>query len=239
MLSRRLVEIPTDLPIPFDPEKLRRSEPDFATLKEIFVRARVPLARRGDPGRSRRPPPEIRLDATRVGELFLRATGRPPRRRPAEPRRAALLAAVGRYGDADRGGDAARAVERWAALDRPAARSSRWPTRSRSTRCSPAPGAPIAGDVFDVCLAQYVLSTGSRQRRDRAHGIPSPGHEAARGQGGRVSACALPEGYEIANADRWLAERASAAAAARRAAARRARRPPAARSASIARSNGR
>src|SRR5260370_1306466 len=38
LLSRRLVEIPVDLPIPFEPDTLRRSDPDFSKLKDIFVR---------------------------------------------------------------------------------------------------------------------------------------------------------------------------------------------------------
>src|SRR5262249_44495821 len=37
-LSRRLVEIPPDLPVPYDPNALRLSEPDYARLKELFVR---------------------------------------------------------------------------------------------------------------------------------------------------------------------------------------------------------
>src|SRR5215475_4716788 len=38
LLSRRLVEIPVDLPVAFDPVALRRSEPDYGRLKELFVR---------------------------------------------------------------------------------------------------------------------------------------------------------------------------------------------------------
>ncbi|MFY9550588.1 MAG: 5'-3' exonuclease H3TH domain-containing protein, partial [Thermoanaerobaculia bacterium] len=38
LLSRRLVEIPVDLPVPFDPTSLRRSEPDYGRLKDLFVR---------------------------------------------------------------------------------------------------------------------------------------------------------------------------------------------------------
>src|SRR5262245_24552505 len=38
LLSRRLVEIPVDLPVPFDPTVLRRSEPDYGRLKDLFVR---------------------------------------------------------------------------------------------------------------------------------------------------------------------------------------------------------
>ncbi|HYX21228.1 MAG TPA: 5'-3' exonuclease H3TH domain-containing protein, partial [Thermoanaerobaculia bacterium] len=38
LLSRRLVEIPVDLPVEFDANALRRSDPDFGRLKELFVR---------------------------------------------------------------------------------------------------------------------------------------------------------------------------------------------------------
>ena len=37
VFSRTLVDIPTDLPIPFEPAALQRSEPDARKLKDMFV----------------------------------------------------------------------------------------------------------------------------------------------------------------------------------------------------------
>jgi DNA polymerase-1 len=67
LLSRRLVEIPVDLPIPFDPEQLRCAEPDFSRLKDLFVRLEFHSLAAEIQGESAAPPevPSRRLSAVR------------------------------------------------------------------------------------------------------------------------------------------------------------------------------
>ena len=195
---------------PSIPMALRRSEPDFGRLKELFVRLEfhslaaeiqgeaavapelavertrrrraVPGARRGPVGR--RAPDARRPGPPRDprGRPDVRSPRRPPRR---SPRAGGRLEASGRR-VRDRRREAAR-------------RLSRAATAARSAR-----------DVFDVCLAQYVLGPGRRERRARADGLPAPRPASSSPTRKRASPPArCPDPYEIANADRWLAERAS------------------------------
>ena len=96
---------------------------------------------------------------------------------------------------------------------RRAAPPSRWATRSRSTPCSPEP-AKRCGPTCSTCAWRSTswprVSPARSSSRWRSSASAS-GWCPTRKPGS--SACALPGSYEIAHADRWLAERASAAAA--------------------------
>ncbi|HYK41752.1 MAG TPA: DNA polymerase, partial [Thermoanaerobaculia bacterium] len=210
MLSRRLVEIPVDLDIPFDPENLRCSEPDFAALKEIFVRHEFHSLAAEIHGESAAPPD---VSSTRVaaGASF-----------ESTDRRAgvALLHRGGRTLLAVSDGaatqiaeeDAARAVELWAGLDRPEAQFAMADAKPLDALLI-RHGRAVQGDMFDVCLAQYVLSTGVASAEIEPIAFQRLGQKLLADKEVGISSCALPEAYEIANADRWLAERASASAA--------------------------
>ena len=74
LLSRRLAEIPTDLPIALAPEELRRGPPGPREAEGDLLGARVPVARGRDPGRGGRAARRA-LARLAAGEAFL------PRRR--------------------------------------------------------------------------------------------------------------------------------------------------------------
>jgi len=207
LLSRRLVEIPTDLPIPFEPEALRSQAADFPRLKEIFVElefhslaaeiqgeAAAPaelLSLRLEPGRA------FTIDAKRgFGAAFL------------SHRNGGLLAVSdgATVQIAEEPLDAL--VSRWQTLDRrslPIAIADAKPLDALLARA----GRAIAGDVFDVCLAQYVLSPGVGSSEFATMVFQRLGQKATADKEAGVAACSLPEGYAIETADRWLAERAS------------------------------
>ncbi len=69
LLSRRLAGIPTDLPVPFEPETLKRSEPDLEKLKAIFSELEFSSLAAEIQGEAAAPPaaPSRRLAA---GEAF-------------------------------------------------------------------------------------------------------------------------------------------------------------------------
>ena len=99
-------------------------------------------------------------------------------------------------------------VSRWRALDRPGlpiAIADAKPLDALLARS----GSAIAGDVFDVCLVQYVLSPGVTGSEFATMAFQRMGQKATADKEAGVVACSLPEGYAIETADRWLAERAS------------------------------
>ncbi|MDQ6892704.1 MAG: DNA polymerase I [Acidobacteriota bacterium] len=209
-LSRRLVDIPTDLPIPFDPERLRCADPDFPTLKDIFVRLEFHSLAAEIQGESAAAPDAVstRLSAGasfqppdgRAGVALLNRGGR------------TLLAVSDETATQIAEEDGARAVELWTNLDRPGARFAMADAKPLDALLA-RHGRAVAGDVFDVCLAQYVLSTGVASAEIEPMSFQRLGQKLLADKEVGISSCALPEAYEIANADRWLAERASAAAA--------------------------
>ena len=232
LLSRRLVEIPVDLPIPFEPATLRRSDARRREkLKGALRRARVPLARGRDPrrGRGRRreivPAASGRTSRSRL-ERLRDARRRPPAREGRAPARGRGRPRTSRSPRSR----PRRSLARWTRA-RPAGRLVRGARREAARR--PARRARRqrrAADVFDVCLAQYVLSPGRRAARSSSrHGVPAARPEDRRPtRRPGSSPCALPEGYAIETADRWLAERASGRGDARAAPrARSSRRGPA------------
>ena len=210
LLSRRLVEIPVDLPVPFDPTALRRSEPDFGRLKDLFVRLEFhSLAA------------EIHGDAAVAPELtFERLAPGSPFPAIAGPAGVSLLTRNGHALLAVRSGektfiaeeDAAAIVRRWKALEAGGAAFAMGDAKPLDALLAGA-GEQVRADVFDVCLAQYVLAPGVATAELEPMAFQRLGQRLVPDKEAGVSACALPGSYEIAHADRWLAERASAAAA--------------------------
>ncbi len=209
-LSRRLVEIPTDLPVPFDPNALRLSEPDYARLKEIFVRLEFHSLAAEIQGDSARPPELVsrRLAAgeafgpasatDRVGVAFLKRGDQ------------ALLAIADARETRIAEENSAAILRRWKDLDHPGARFAMADAKPLETLLV-REGAAVAGDLFDVCLAQYVLSPGVGSSEIEPMAFQRLGQQLLPDKDAGITGCALPESYPIAHADRWLAERASSA----------------------------
>jgi len=210
LLSRRLVEIPVDLPVPFDPTALRRSEPDFGRLKDLFVRLEfhsLAAEIHGDAAVA----PELTFERLAPGSPFPAIDG---------PAGVSLLTRNGHALLAVRSGektfiaeeDAAAIVRRWKALEAGGAAFAMGDAKPLDALLAGA-GEEVRADVFDVCLAQYVLAPGVATAELEPMAFQRLGQRLVPDKEAGVSACALPGSYEIAHADRWLAERASAAAA--------------------------
>jgi DNA polymerase I len=207
LVSRRLVEIPTDLPIPFEPDALRCSPADAKRLKDLFVELEFHslAAEIHDESAVR---PEISAVRRRPGEPFEVDASRPIG--------AALLAARDRMLlSVSDGTDVEIAEEsraeiasRWRALDRPGlsvAMADAKPLDALLAR----EGSAIQADVFDVCLAQYVLSPGAGSSEFEVMAFQRLGHRVTTDKEAGIVSCALPEGYAVETADRWLGERAT------------------------------
>ena len=207
ILSRSLVEIPTALPIPFEPAALLRSEPDAKKLKDLFVELEFhSLA--AEIGVEAAAAPEVSSARIGPGAAFSIP--------PGEPFGAALLSARDRVLLAVAGAESVEIAEqsaeeirdRWSALDRPGRRiwlADAKPVDALLARA----GRAIAGEVFDVCLAQYVLSPGVGGSEFETMAFQRLGQKVTADKEAGVVSCSLPEGYAIETADRWLAERAA------------------------------
>ncbi len=210
LLSRRLVEIPVDLPVPFDPTLLRRSEPDFGRLKELFVRLEfhsLAAEIHGDAAVA----PELTSERLAAGQPFPKIAGRAG---------VALLKsgdhALLAVGDGEKtfiaDEDPAAIAARWKTLEAAGGPFAMGDAKPLDALLA-GHGEKVRSDLFDVCLAQYVLSPGVASAELEPMAFQRLGQRLLPDKEAGISACALPEAYEIANADRWLAERASAAAA--------------------------
>ncbi len=209
LLSRRLVEIPIDLPVAFDPVALGRSEPDYGRLKELFVRLEfhsLAAEIQGDAAVT----PELTSERIAAGKPFPKLES---------PVGVALLT---------RGEEVLLAVSSanrtWIAEESASSIAARWPSLEAAGGAlaigdaKPLDallarfGSAVRAELFDVCLAQYVLGPGVSSAELEPMAFQRLGQRLIADKEAGVSACALPGPYEIANADRWLAERASAAA---------------------------
>jgi DNA polymerase-1 len=211
VLSRKLVEIPTDLPIPFEPNKMQRAEPDLATLKDIFVGLEFhSLAA------------EIQGEAAAAPEIATRRL---------EPGEAFAPARMGRTGVAllSRGDRALLAVHdgsvtqiaeesgqeilrRWNALDGPELSVAVADAKPLDTFLARA-GGRVAADVLDVCLAHYVLFPGVASSEFEPMAFQRLGQRVLPDKDAGVVCGVLPESFLIDSADRWLSEHAAGAAA--------------------------
>jgi len=209
-LSRRLVEIPMDLPVPYDPEALRLSQPDFARLKELFVRLEFHSLAAEIQGESARPP-ELVSRRLAPAEAFPAPAGRSGVALLTRGDRALLALSDGletRIAEEPASDIAAR----WRSVDRPGSSFAVADAKPLETLLARSGGA-VAGELFDVCLAQYVLSPGVGSSELEPMAFQRLGQQLVPDKDASVSNCALPEAYEIANVDRWLAERASSSLA--------------------------
>jgi DNA polymerase-1 len=99
-------------------------------------------------------------------------------------------------------------ARRWRELDRPGLSvtiADAKPLDSLLAR----DGASVEADVFDVCLAQYVLSPGAGSSDFEVMAFQRLGHRVTSDKEAGIVSCSLPEGYAVETADRWLGERAS------------------------------
>lgn len=210
LLSRRLAEIPTDLPIEVPPQSLRRSAPDLEKLKAIFSELEFQSLAAEIQGEAAAPPPVVsrRLQA---GEIFSLS---------ADPVGVALLARDGHTLLALSNGSAAEIAEepveqiaaRWKALDGPDSLFCLPDAKPLDTLLARA-GSAIRGRVFDVGLAQYVLAPGVASPEIEAIAFLRLGSRLLSDKEAGVANGSLSAGYEIGIADRWLAERASTSVA--------------------------
>src|SRR5438477_197182 len=99
-------------------------------------------------------------------------------------------------------------LQRWKELDRPGRQIWLADAKPVDTLLARA-GRAVAGEVFDVCLVQYVLSPGVGGSEFETMAFQRLGQKVTSDKEAGVVACALPEGYAIETADRWLAERAA------------------------------
>jgi DNA polymerase-1 len=207
IVSRRLVEIPTDLPIPFEPDALRRSPPDAQKLKELFVELEFHslAAEIHDESAAT---PEISAVRRKPGEPFTVDASR--------PLGIALLRARDRMLLSVSDGETVEIAEespieiaaRWRTLDRPGRAVTIADAKPLDALLA-REGSTIAADVFDVCLAQYVLSPGAGSSEFEVMAFQRLGHRVTSDKEAGIVSCALPEGYAVETADRWLGERAS------------------------------
>ena len=209
LLSRKLVEIPKDLPIPLDPDSLRCATPDFARLKELFVELEFhSLAA------------EIQGEAATVPQLAFRRLASGESFTIAAARRlgAALLTRGDKVLLALSDGtsteiaeeDSARVAARWFAVDRPGLFVAMSDAKPLETLLA-GRGAAVQGDLFDVCLAQYVLAPGAATTDFEVMAFQRLGQKLVSDREAGIVSCALPDQYVIESADRWLAQRAAGA----------------------------
>jgi len=210
LLSRRLVGIPTDLPIPFDKQALRRSEPDSSRLKEIFVRLEFHSLAAEIQGESARPP-EVSSRRLASGEKFPRTEERTGVALLNRGDRVLLAISDGRESVVAEEA-APEVLKLWTEADRPGARFAMADAKPLEKHLLRA-GKSIAGDMFDVCLAQYVLSPGVGSSEVEPMAFQRLGQQLTADKEAGVSGCELPDAYQIEQADRWLAERAAASLA--------------------------
>src|SRR6185369_12732290 len=186
---------------------LQRSEPDAKKLKDLFVEFEFhSLA--AEIGAEAATAPEITRARIEPGTPFSIP--------PDEPFGAALLNARGRVllAVADRDGVAIAEdspegiLQRCKELDRPGRQIWLADAKPVDTLLARA-GRAVAGDVLDVCLVQYVLSPGVGGSEFETMAFQRLGQKVTSDKEAGVFACALPEGYAIETADRWLAERAA------------------------------
>jgi DNA polymerase I len=206
-LSRRLVDIPTDLPIDFDPDRLKCSPPDLEKLKSVFVELEFhSLAA------------EIQGEAVSAPEIPLRrlAPGEPFSLEFADRAGVALLTCGQRTLLALSDGKAVEIVEepagevlkRWSTLDNADFRLAIADAKPLDTFLA-RHGQSVRGDAFDTGLAHYVLFPGIASSEFEPMAFQRLGQRVTPDKEASVDGGALAETFVIETADRWLAERAA------------------------------
>ena len=207
LISRRLVEIPVDLDIPFEPDAFRSTAADAEKLRALFVELEFHSLAAEIHDESA-VAPEISAVCRRPGEPFTLD--------PSGPFGVALLRAKERVLLAVSDGQNVEIAEesgpeiaaRWRSLDRPGRTVTVADAKPLDALLA-REGGSVAADVFDVCLAQYVLSPGVGSSDFEVMAFQRLGHRVTANKEAGIVSCALPEGYAVETADRWLGERAS------------------------------
>ncbi|MEX0880492.1 MAG: DNA polymerase I [Thermoanaerobaculia bacterium] len=210
ILSRRLAAIRTDLPIPFEPEALRRSSPDTEKLRDLFVELEFHSLAAEIQGEAA----QAQLSSRRLaaGEDFT-FSGGGPFGVALLHREGDTLIAIGEGSSVQIAeGPAAEIAARWPALERPG-RTLALADAKVLDRLLAQSGRRVAGDVFDVGLAQYVLSPGVGSPELEPLLFQRLGRKISSDKEAGLVNGALPKEYRIEAADRWLSERAAGAAA--------------------------
>src|SRR5215831_18406974 len=206
-LSRRLVEIPTDLPIDFDRNSLERASPDLEKLKAAFVELEFhSLAA------------EIQGEAVAVQEIPSRrlGAGEAFSLAPAGRTGLAFLLCGDRVLLAESDGKSAEILEaaasevqrRWTEWDRADSRFAVADAKPLDAFRARA-GQSIVGDVLDVGLAHYVLFPGIASSDFEPMAFQHLGWKVIPDKEAGVDGSSLPGGFAIEAADRWLAERSA------------------------------
>jgi len=207
LVSRRLVEIPRDLPIPFEPDALKRGPADATSLKEIFVELEFHSLAAEIQGKEAMAP-EISAVRRKLGEPFALSTAATLGVALLRAKERALLA----VSDGERieiaEEPAVDIASRWRALDRPGRAFTIADAKPLDALLAREGGA-VAGEVLDVCLAQYVLSPGAGSSDFEVMAFQRLGQRVTADKEAGIVGCSLPEGYAVETADRWLGERAS------------------------------
>jgi DNA polymerase-1 len=208
LISRRLVEIPVDLDIPFEPDAFRSTAADSAKLKQLFVELEFhSLA--AEIHDEAAVAPEIAAVRRRPGEPFQVDPAADPLGVALLRARDRVLLAVSDGGNVEIAEEAAPEIAaRWRSLDRPGRPITLADGKTLDALLAGEGGA-VAADVFDVCLAQYVLSPGVGSSDFEVMAFQRMGHRVTSNKEAGIVSCALPEGYAVETADRWLGERAS------------------------------
>ncbi len=207
LVSRRLAEIPTDLNIPFEPDALRCAPADAKRLKDLFVELEFHslAAEIHDESAVR---PEISAVRRKPDEPFQVDPSGPLGFAVLKSKDATLLAVSDGENVEIAEEPGAAIVRRWRALDRPGRVVTTADAKSLDALLA-REGASIQADVFDVCLAQYVLSPGAGSSEFEVMAFQRLGQRLTTDKEAGIVSCTLPEGYAVETADRWLGERAT------------------------------
>jgi DNA polymerase I len=207
LISRRLVEIPTDLAIPFEPDAFRCTTADASKLRELFVELEFhSLA--AEIHDEAAVAPEISAVRRRSGEPFGLDASRPLGVALLRAKETVLLAVSDGQNVEIAEESRPEIAARWRALDgsgRPVTIADAKPLDALLAR----EGGAVAADVFDVCLAQYVLAPGVGSSEFEVMAFQRLGQKVTPNKEAGIVSCELPEGYAVETADRWLGERAS------------------------------
>ena len=207
LMSRRLVEIPVDLDIPFEPDAFRSTPADAERLRKLFVELEFhSLA--AEIHDEAAVTPEITAVRRRPGEAFAVDSSRPLGVALLRAKERVLLAVSDGANVEIAEESGPEIAARWRALDRPGRQVTIADAKTLDALLA-REGGSVAADVFDVCLAQYVLSPGVGSSDFEVMAFQRLGHRVTPNKEAGIVACALPEGYAVETADRWLGERAS------------------------------
>jgi DNA polymerase-1 len=210
LLSRRLATIPTDLPVPFEPDSLKLTPPDADKLKALFTQLEFhSLAAEVEEAGAA---PAHETARVEPGAAFSLAG--------ADPLGIALLMHGGRalmgLSDGARAEIAdepeERVLERFAAFDRPG-RAIATADAKPLDRLLARRGKSVQADVLDAGLLQYVLAPGVASSDFEVMAFQRLKQRVTPDADLAPDGATLPDGYEIAAAERWLAERAAGAVA--------------------------